>query len=316
MIERRQEMDEKESILIIDDDESTSRILALVFGKKGYETEVAATGREALEKAQRRFFNVALVDIKLPDMEGMELLAPLHKIHPDMVMIMVTGYASVENAVRALNEGASAYITKPLNMDEVLSRVREALEKQGLVMENRRLYETEKRLRQEMEEEARVRGNFINTLAHEIRTPLIPVTISARMLKDSFSSRAESSEFRLSNNILDTTQELVARLDRLLDLAQFSSGTFTLDLQPLDTGAFLEKTASEFQSTAEGKDQYLALRLSQTLPLIQADQARLGEVLMNLLSNAGKFSPEGTSITLSARAEGGELMIEVEDQGG
>ncbi|MCL0058640.1 hypothetical protein M1O47_03055 [Dehalococcoidia bacterium] len=106
-----------------------------------------------------------------------------------MVTIMVTGYASVENAVRALNEGALAYITKPLNMDEVLSRVREALEKQGLVMENRRLYETEKRLRQEMEEEARVRGNFINTLAHEIRTPLVPVTISARMLKDSLSSR-------------------------------------------------------------------------------------------------------------------------------
>ena len=138
-------MEEKESILIVDDDESTCRSLTLVFGKKGYETETAGTGREAIEKARGRFFNLALLDIRLPDMEGIELLSPLKEIHPDMLVIMVTAYASVETAVRALNEGGSAYITKPLNMDAVLVTVSDAFEKHRLVMENRRLYQEAQR---------------------------------------------------------------------------------------------------------------------------------------------------------------------------
>ena len=138
-------MDEKESILIVDDDESTLRSLALIFDKKGYETETAVTGQEAIEKAREMLFNLAFLDIKLPDMEGVELLAPLKKMHPDMVVIIITGYASLETAVRALDEGAAAYITKPLNMDEVLVKVREGLEKQRLAMENARLYQEAQR---------------------------------------------------------------------------------------------------------------------------------------------------------------------------
>jgi len=132
-------MEEKASILIVDDDESTRRALSLILGKKGYEVETAATGRDGLEKAQGRFFNLALLDIKLPDMEGVELIKPLKEMHPDMVEIMVTAYASVETVMDALNEGASAYINKPLNMDEVLDRVKDTLEKQRLIAENRRL---------------------------------------------------------------------------------------------------------------------------------------------------------------------------------
>jgi len=125
-------MDEKESILIVDDDESTRRSLSLIFRKKGYETEMAGTGREAIEKAQKTFFNAALLDIRLPDTDGISLLASLKGIHPDMVVIMITAYAALENAVQALNEGATAYIMKPLDMDEVLAKVGESLEKQRL----------------------------------------------------------------------------------------------------------------------------------------------------------------------------------------
>ncbi|MFQ6079729.1 MAG: diguanylate cyclase, partial [Thermodesulfobacteriota bacterium] len=132
-------MEKKARILIVDDDARTRRILSLILDEKGYETETAGTGCEAIEKAQATFFNLALLDIRLPDMQGIELLAPLKKIHPEMEMIMVTGYASAETAVRALNEGASAYITKPLNMEEVLPPVREALEKQRRVVELRNL---------------------------------------------------------------------------------------------------------------------------------------------------------------------------------
>ena len=132
-------------ILIVDDDENVCRSLRLVFGEKGYQTETAGTGREAIEKAQGRFFNLALLDIKLPDMEGVELLTPLKGMYPDIALIVISGHASLETAVRALNDGASGYIIKPLNMDGVLAIVGQAMEKQRLVMENRRLYEAAQR---------------------------------------------------------------------------------------------------------------------------------------------------------------------------
>ena len=100
-------MGEKESILIVDDNESDCRSLSLIFENKGYKSETAGTGHEAIEKAKVRFFNMALVDIRLPDMEGTELLAPLREMHPDITVIMITAYASQESMVRALNHGAS-----------------------------------------------------------------------------------------------------------------------------------------------------------------------------------------------------------------
>lgn len=138
-------MDEKESVLVVDDDHSTCKILSLLFKRKGYDIETAHTGQEAIEKAQTRFFNVVLLDIKLPDMQGVELLAPLKELHPDMEIIMITAHASLETAMSALNHGASLYITKPLNLEEVLPPVREVLEKQRLAMENKRLLQELKR---------------------------------------------------------------------------------------------------------------------------------------------------------------------------
>ncbi|MGD2206537.1 MAG: response regulator [Anaerolineae bacterium] len=135
-------MDDKPRILIVDDDESTRRTLALILGKQGYETETAATGQEALEKARKRAFNLACLDIRLPDMEGVDLIAPLREMHPPIALIMITGYASVGTVVQALNEGASGYVTKPVNMDELLAIARQALAKQRLAEEKRRAEET------------------------------------------------------------------------------------------------------------------------------------------------------------------------------
>jgi signal transduction histidine kinase len=131
----------KSSILIVDDDESVRQTLGFIFGSKGYRAEMTGTGRQALEKAQEQAFDVALLDIKLPDKEGTELLEPLKKKCPEMEMIVITGHASLGTAVKALNEGAAAYITKPLNMDDLTTKVAEVVERQCLRKENLRLYQ-------------------------------------------------------------------------------------------------------------------------------------------------------------------------------
>ena len=211
---KKRDMDRKESILIVDDDESISRTLSLIFREKGYEVKTAGTGREALEKAQRRFFNVALLDIKLPDMEGVKLLAPLKKMHPDMVVIMVTAYASLETAMQALNERASAYITKPLNMDAVLATVAEAIEKQHLVIENRRLYEAvqqELADRKRAEEESRRYSEKLQVLIGDI-TKAIALTTE---LRDPYTSGHQQRVTQLANAIvkeLGLNKEITAEI--------------------------------------------------------------------------------------------------------
>ena len=131
-------MDADESVLIVDDDESVCRTLALSLGEKGYQTDTAGTAREAIEKARRRSFNVALLDIRLPDMDGVALIPLLRDTQPDVAVVMIAGHPSPETTMQALNEGASAHVTKPLNMDELLVKIQSAIERQRLVIESRR----------------------------------------------------------------------------------------------------------------------------------------------------------------------------------
>jgi PAS domain S-box-containing protein len=120
-------------ILIVDDNKSLCRSLELIFSKKGYITETAQSGVEALEKANASDFDIAILDLKLPDINGTELLEQFSKSHPAMAIIMATGHASVESAVKALTSQAAAYVTKPIDMDKLLGTVATIYEKQTLL---------------------------------------------------------------------------------------------------------------------------------------------------------------------------------------
>jgi DNA-binding response OmpR family regulator len=117
-------------ILIVDDDEHICRTLSAILRSKGYLTAAATTAEEALEKAQNHFYNIALLDIKLPDTEGTQLLEDLHKISPSTIKIMITGFPSIKNAVESLNRGAESYITKPIEPSELLETIESKLEMQ------------------------------------------------------------------------------------------------------------------------------------------------------------------------------------------
>ena len=121
----------KPRILIVEDDENIRETIKNILEQSGYDTDVAKTGQEAERKTQTKFYNLALLDIKLPDMEGTKLLAKVHDTTPKMIKIMVTGYPSLENAMEALNQGADAYVTKPVKPAKLLALIEEKLEKQS-----------------------------------------------------------------------------------------------------------------------------------------------------------------------------------------
>jgi len=121
---------EKKSMLVVDDDKAILRGLVSILQSKGYEADTAETGKEAIRRSKAKTYNLALLDIKLPDMEGTELLVDLGKINPSMMKIMVTGYASLDNAVDSVNFGADAFLMKPVSPEKLLETVAEKLKEQ------------------------------------------------------------------------------------------------------------------------------------------------------------------------------------------
>jgi DNA-binding response OmpR family regulator len=117
-------------ILIVEDDKNIRETLKNILQQNGYQTDTVETGQEAEQKAKNKFYNLALLDIRLPDMDGTQLLTKLQENTPKMVKIMVTGYPSLENAVEALNQGADAYVTKPVKPAKLLALIKEKLEEQ------------------------------------------------------------------------------------------------------------------------------------------------------------------------------------------
>jgi signal transduction histidine kinase len=177
------------------------------------------------------------------------------------------------------------------------------------------LFEKEKAHGRELEEEAKARTQFINILAHELRTPLTPILISVEMVKEILSSDKSSLQYKMVSNALTSAETLRGRLEELLDLARFSRGAFKLNLQTVEPSAFLEVMASRYKPALEQKHQQLVLDVKPGLPQVEIDLSRIEQVVINLLSNAGKYSPENSRIAFRASLEKEDILIEVQDEG-
>lgn len=123
-------MDECARILVVDDEESIRTTLTAILEDAGYIVDCAANGREAIAMSNANFYNAALIDYRLPDMEGTELLTALRETTPPMVKIMVTGYPSMQNAIESVNKRADAFLMKPVSIEAMLSTLSELLRKQ------------------------------------------------------------------------------------------------------------------------------------------------------------------------------------------
>lgn len=117
-------------ILIVDDDESIRKTMRAILEDEGYQVDLAASGKEAIQKTNNAAYNLALLDIRLPDMEGIELLKLMKDSVPRTRKIMVTGYPSMQNAIGALNKNADAYLVKPVDVEKLLDLVKEQLQLQ------------------------------------------------------------------------------------------------------------------------------------------------------------------------------------------
>jgi DNA-binding NtrC family response regulator len=130
-LEVKNKVDDKAKILIVDDDENIRKAMAAVLEDEGYIVETVDTAKKGIEKTATEFFNLALIDVRLPDMEGIDLLPKLSDTSPKMRKIIITGYPTLQNAVAAVNRGADAYVMKPFDVEKMLQTIKEQLKKQS-----------------------------------------------------------------------------------------------------------------------------------------------------------------------------------------
>ena len=209
---------------------------------------------------------------------------------------MLEGVASVQYQGRRAAVGHSVDITER-------ERAQEKLEE---------LYEQERQLRKELEAEAQRRIEFTRALVHELKTPLTPVLSSSELLATELH---EEPWVSIARNIHRGAANLNNRIDELLDLARGEIGMLQLDPKEVDALQLLHEIADDMTVVVSDNGQSLVLALAPSLPLVWADEERLRQVVLNLLINASKFTPEGGKITLKAKEKDGALVVEVQDTG-
>jgi PAS domain S-box-containing protein len=176
------------------------------------------------------------------------------------------------------------------------------------------LYQTEKSQRKRLQEEAEVKNLFINVLAHELRNPLTAIVVSSDMLQETENLKDEIKD-RLATNINTSAKLLTRRLEELLDLARYSKGSIELKKQNCDMFEYLQEVIGRFLPSLEKRGQRLKVEILPELGQAVIDESRLEQVIINLLSNASKYSPEKSEISLKAGRESEGLFIEVTDKG-
>jgi len=173
-------------------------------------------------------------------------------------------------------------------------------------------YKQEKELCQSLENEIKKRAKFANTLVHELKTPLVPIIAASELLAD------EVNEKQLHNMVMSIQRgasTLNSRIDTILDVARGELGTLELEYREIDLLKLLNQVAEEMSSVASNENLSLVLEMPSVLPSVWADEGRLEQVIMNILTNAFKFTPSGGTVTLRAKDKDASLMVEIQDTG-
>jgi len=193
-----------------------------------------------------------------------------------------------------------------------LISVRDISERKRSENKVQQLYEQERKLRQELEAEMKRRVEFTRALAHELKTPLTPVMASSELL---VAELKQEPLLSLAKNVNRGASNLNNRIDELLDLARGEIGMLQIKSETVDIGKLLREATQDMTPVASGKNQSITLELPDFLPLVKGDEGRLRQVVLNLLNNACKYTPERGRITLRARRDGANLVVEVQNTG-
>ena len=271
----------------------------------GFEIEEYEDGKSALERIEYAPPDLLLLDHRLPDITGMDILDRVRAADDsDMLVIMITAYASIETALSAAKRGAYDFLAKPFTPDELTAAVRKAAGRLIVQREAKRL----------AEEKRQVRFQFISVLAHELKAPLNAVEGYLRLIND-----------RSLGDDLDAYSEMIARslvrvdgmrklIFDLLDMTRIESGQKTRSFEEFDVRELAEEIVETYRMEAADRDIAIEMHADAPVPIV-ADRGEIKMVISNLVSNAIKYNRDGGRVEVALRKPDDRIEIEVADTG-
>ena len=294
-------------VLVVDDNASFVDNLVEILGDAGHVVLPAASCAGAREAA-RKGFDIALVDMRLPDGLGTDLAGELRQLNPDAAVVLLTGYSTVEAAAAAVRAGAFAYLSKPCATPELLLTIEQARRQVELHAEKRELA----RRAQTAEKLAAV-GTMTAGLSHEIRNPLNAAGLQLSVLERRIERLPEASRGLLLEP-LGLVRDEIKRLDHLLEDFLQLARPRELKGEVVDVSALVVKVCDLLEGDAERRKVHCARRIVPGLT-VRADDGRLRQVVMNLALNALEASPPDGRVTISVAELGAKVVIRLDDTG-
>jgi signal transduction histidine kinase len=318
-------------LLVVDDEESLRITTAAIFENEGYSVDTAASGDEAIALLQTTDYDLVLTDLHMEGGDGLTVLSQIRRQAPLTISVVLTGFASVESAIAALQEGAYDYLIKPCDIDSMKHTIRRGVEHRRLMLAEqkaradleqlnreleRRIEERTaqlKALNEDLAEANRAKDVFLATLSHELRTPLTPVVGWIKLLR---TGNLDKSGVAQALDAIERNAWLQSRLiDDLLDTSRIATGKLHFEPRPTDLNTALKAALDTVRSSASTKNIHLEIDLSPTSLVVMGEPVRLQQIAWNLLSNAIKFTGIGGTVQVKTEAVEGEARLVVTDCG-
>jgi signal transduction histidine kinase len=305
------------NVLVIDDEIGMREGCRRALTPHGFQVSTAEHGAEGLRKLREEQFDIVLLDVMMPGISGLEMLGRIHEHDPDLICIMITGYATVDLAAQAMKQGAHDFLPKPFTSDELLTAVQRGLaeraRRQALRQQAQREEEALQleRARQEMARLDAIESRFMLVIVHELRNPAGVIKNYLQLMRSGYIDKDEWDEY--VENLDLRASQLLAMLDDLLELAHLKEMLSPAKLRPVEVAEVLEGVVSAMQPAAKAKGLDLEVQVLAR-PTMLVGSNHLHTLWTNLLDNAIKYTPAG-SILVTLDQQDGQLVSAVSDTG-
>lgn len=319
------------SIVIVDDEQIiTTSLKTLLSLEGGYNPVVFNCPLKALEYIKQTHVDLVISDFYMPGMNGIDFLSKAKAVHSGASLILLTGYADKESAIRAINEvGLYRYMEKPWDNDDLILCVKNGLERSNLI-ENLEfnVYELEQAknklelyneylesiAQKRTEELIKSREDFVATLAHDLRTPLLAAIQTLRFFLDGSLGELGEKQKTLLETMMYSNQDMLGLVNALLEVYRYESGELMLCKDYFNLRDFITHCTQEIKPLLEKKNVILEVSNIEDVK-VYADKQEIRRVLANLLGNAINYTPANGKITVKTVKTAEEVRITVEDTG-
>ena len=311
-------------ILVVDDEKEIRDFLYKALTRLGgFHVEVAETAEEALHKIEKEPFDLVMTDLKMPKMDGLQLMAEIAKSKPEILTIMMTGHGTIDSALEAMKRGASDYLMKPLNLDELIIRIGKVLEEKQRFVRLKDFADQLERANQELRRVDAMKSEFVSVASHELRTPLAAIKNAVQLMLSGKTGEINENQSKFLSMAERNINRLTNILNDLLSLSRIESGKIELNFENVELKKIIELTASSLRPQADVKSIQIEVGVPEQLPAVYGDPEKIEQILTNLIGNSIKFTAEGGKILITAkhlpkRKEGGygdKVAVSVKDTG-